>query len=391
MNQAAESLSPRWGAVVTYLFCGYVISLQFGRVAASLPELQSAFGLSLAQMGWMTSLVSLTAAVCGFAVATFGLWVGGRRCAFAGLALCWLGVCLGLFASSVATLFLGRTVEGIGFIFAACGLPSLLARAAGPRAAPFAMGLWATYLPLGMAMMLIATPSLSSLGGWRAAALANIFAVSAALLLFFFVAGLRSNDAATQRRQALAAAGQARRKGGVALGLIFCCYAAQFLAVTSFLPSVLRNPDFILRDWAGHITAAIVACNALGNVAGASALRRGVSMRGLLIGALMGMAVCGALALTTTGMKQPLWAAAMSFIGGVAPAVLFAAVNRLDLDQLAKSAAVGLLLQGVGIGQLFGPPLFGLVASFAGWGSTSALIVVFSLLGSAIALRAPLG
>ena len=171
-----------WARIWVAFLGGCIAAFQIGKTFASLPLIIDELGLSLIQAGLLLSLFSLIAACAG---AGFGLLsdrIGHLPMAVVGLALSALGAFLGARAADFELLLATRLLEGFGFIFAIVALPALISSASSERNRPLAMGLWGTFMPTGIAIMILLTPPLLALAGWRGLWFAN-----AALVWLFAV------------------------------------------------------------------------------------------------------------------------------------------------------------------------------------------------------------
>jgi MFS family permease len=65
-------------------------------------------------------------------------------------------------------LLLSRFLEGAGLIAVAVSAPALLTSAAAPADRRFALGIWSSYLPAGVGLIMLLAPLTLPLGGWRA-------------------------------------------------------------------------------------------------------------------------------------------------------------------------------------------------------------------------------
>lgn len=375
--------------LILFLCGGFGIALQFGRVPASITAMRSDLNLTLTDTGWIISTISVIAALGGLFAGMLAARFGAVNWVTMGLALCIFGCALGWKAADATGLIFGRVVEGAGFIMAATGLPPLIVRAAGPTKSSVALALWGIYLPVGMALMLAVAPLVIAQAGWRGALIANMAVLAALLIVFAIIARpCRTSGAQMQPPFVLAASLKSLQADSnvFRLAAIFLLYAAQFLAVMSFLPLTFREAGETNGDLIGYATAIIVLLNGAGNLMGARGIARGIAPRQLLCVGIVMMGVMGACALTGAlpWIVRLSAAALMSFCGGLVPATLLGGVAHLAIPPSARAAAVGLLLQGAGIGQLAGPPMFAAVASHYGW--TAAAGVALGLSGVALAV-----
>jgi CP family cyanate transporter-like MFS transporter len=65
-------------------------------------------------------------------------------------------------------LLLSRFLEGAGLIAVVVSAPALLTSAAAPADQRFALGIWSSYLPAGVGLIMLLAPLTLPLGGWRA-------------------------------------------------------------------------------------------------------------------------------------------------------------------------------------------------------------------------------
>jgi len=141
---------------------------------------------------------------------------------------------------------------------------------------------------------------------------------------------------------------------------------------------------------AGLLGAAVAAANILGNVAAGWVGVRGWSvMRAVGVGALgMGLG-----SIPVFAPWAPVWLKVMSAMlfcafGGLIPGTLLGAAPRVAHTPAAAAAVVGLMIQGAGIGQLLGPPIFARAVQWAGnWSGAWLFTMTASILLLVIASR----
>ncbi|MGI9332584.1 MAG: MFS transporter [Gammaproteobacteria bacterium] len=366
-----------WWRVAAAVVAGFAVALNIGKVPAALPELRESLGIDLLWSGAIVSAFSVLAALAGAVTGGFVQRFGAKRSALAGLAAGAAGACLGALTSALPLLLMARLIEGMGFIVAAVALPSLIARSASARDRPLALGIWGAFVPGGMGIMLFASPAVLALGGWRASWLAAgaTIAVCAAVLACAFAPGAPERAAASGQPGLRIYAGD---PGALRLAGCFAAYSAQFIALTSFLPTVLVAHHQISLAGAATMTATVVVANVAGNVGAGWLLRAGVSRRSLLSAAAAVMAFT---ALATFAEPTPLalrLAAAIAFaaVGGLIPGTLFAATSAYARSASGVAVLAGMLLQGSGLGQVAGPVvLAGIVQHFGQWHYAALLMI----------------
>ena len=157
----------RWDIVGLALIAGYIVGLQVGKVPPALPLLEDELGLPRVAAGLVASSFYGVGAVFGVLGGLLTDWLGPMRLIVAGSVVMAIAGLVGGVAESGALLLGTRLVEGFGFLALTVAAPKLIHAATLAGARNFAMGIWGTYMPVGMALsMVIATLMLGSVG-WR--------------------------------------------------------------------------------------------------------------------------------------------------------------------------------------------------------------------------------
>lgn len=380
----------RWWLVHAAFVAGCIGAAQIGKVAAALSVLIADLDLALVQAGLVVSLFTVTTALTGMFFGMLGDRFGHLPLALTGMFASAAGAIAGAFAGSVPMLLATRLVEGIGFTLAVVCLPPLISRVSSDRDRPVALGLWAAFMPAGMAMAMLVSPWLLDFGGWRAAWLATGGALVAWAVLLWLAFRGRSLAVPGEVRALRDIAGSMLRPGPMLMFGCFACYSAMYVPLTAFFTTLLVSQKQIALHVAVWMGAAVVATNVVGNLSAGYLVRRGHSPHRLAMLGFVVMGVAGCLvflAATPVAMKL-LAGLAFSAFGGLIPGVLFILSPTLA-DHPAKIAALsGLLLQGAGLGQTLGPMLVSASVDHLGaWGFAGITLAIASVLGMFLAMR----
>jgi MFS family permease len=361
-----------WGLVGLLIAAGIVAAFQVGKVPPSLPSLLGDLGVGLSQAGWLLSLVNLTAALGGMAIALTVDRVGHRRLVVIGTALCSVTSLLGAFAGSIDLLLVWRFLEGLGFIVVTVSLPTLMIQATAPSDRQRALTFLSCYFPAGAgAMMLLAAVILPGTS-WRAVWL--VAAGSAALMVVALLVGAvprkELDPRPLSRRPVLQEMAEAATSGGpLAIALCFGAYNCAFLAIVGFLPTLQVERLGFSTATAAIVTALVTASNIAGNLATGWLLQHGLPRGGVIAGAAIAMAFCAA-GIFVDGVPD-VWrlvlAGVYSAVIGVVPGCLFTGLAVHSPRPELVGASTGLLMQGSNIGGLIGPPVTGALVASGGW------------------------
>lgn len=357
-----------WPIILFAVACGVLGAFHVGKVPLALPAIRAEFGLSLASGGLVASILNMVSALFGF-VAGFGAdRIGHRRAALLGLTLLTVGSLAGGFAASVEWLYVTRFAEGAGFMLVIVASPALIVRAAQPKHVQIALGLWGTYMPAGMAIILLAAPLILVDGNWR-----MLWWVSGVLIGIFaliYRIGTRSAPPPAPPRHLKDSIPVLRSPGAWLLALTFTLYTAQWMGLMTWLPTILLDDMGMAPGATALITAGAVAISVFGNMINGWILQKGVSHWSMLTIGHIGMG-SGAWALFQADIPDVIRLGGVfwfSFLGGWVPSSMFSSVLFHVPSRNLVGTANGMLVQGNNIGSFLGAPILGaMVAAAAGW------------------------
>ena len=380
----------RWDIVAIAFAAGFTVGMQVGKVPPALPMLQAELELSRVIAGLIASSYYGIGAVLGVAGGLLVDRLGIRRMVFVGGAAMALASVAGGFADGGAHLLAARIVEGFGFVTLTVVGPKMLVTAADAGVRRFLLGVWGTYMPVGIALSLvIATASLETIG-WR-----GLWFLNGGIILLFVLVFLRG--AAPGRWRAPTAAGGGfdaagaratlARPGPWLFGLSFAIFAVEWQALMAWLPTFLIETQARSLTGAALFTALFVLVTAAVSIACAMLLQRGIARWPLLAITFAGMGVSAAALFapfTPDGAKLPL-ALCFALASGPLPAVCFegGVAHAPSPGQVAMAG--GFVAQGAALGAVLGPPLLAAVTeALGGWEAAWWTMLVWSSLGLAV-------
>ncbi len=380
-----------WAAVAGLMGAGVVAAAQNGGAAAALPVLQAEFGLSSATAAWYLSTVSALGAAGGVLLGWLGQTLGFGRQVRLGLFAIVVADLGGAAVDSLTGLLAARVAEGLGLVMVILAAPPLLSEVSAPAHRRLVAGTWGAYMPVGSGLAALLVPPAIGLVGWRGASVADACLAAGVLLVV-----LRWVPSAAVRGRASVGGllGALRSRSVLVITAVFGLYSAQYLAVVGLLPAGLVADEGLSVAAAGLLGAVVFLVNAPGNLLGAYLLHRGAPLRWVI------PAGCAGMALTVWGVLDPALplvvrvgsAMAFSLVAGLVPSALFAGLAAVSAGTESAGAAIGLVTQGSGVGQLLGPPLVVAVGTaVAPGGAQSALLVCLAGLAATGAVVLPRG
>jgi MFS transporter, DHA1 family, inner membrane transport protein len=335
---------------------GIVAAMHVGKVPPSIPSVRDTLGAGLGEAGWLLSLVNLTAAVGGMAIALTVDRFGHRRLVVLGTALCCAASLAGAFAGSIDLLLVWRFLEGLGFIVVTVSVPTLVLRVTTPSDRHRAMTIWTSYMPAGAgSMMLVAA------------------GVSLVMLLALVLRAVPRRELDAQpvsRRPILHEMMEVASSGGpLAIALCFGAYSCCWLAIVGFLPTLQVERLGFSTSTAAVVTALVTMVTVAGNLLAGVLLQRGIPRAAVIAGAAISMAFCAA-GIFLDGMPdlaRLILAGVYSAVIGVVPGALFTGLPVHSPRPELVGASTGLLMQGSNLGGLIGPPIAGALVASGGW------------------------
>lgn len=357
-----------WRQLALILGGGIVSAFQVGKVPITLESMQRDLGMDLATGAWLISAFAVVGALLGAPVGRLAQGPGARRLFLGGLGAQAIGSLMGALTDQAGILLLSRVIEGLGFLGLIVAAPTLLARIDEPRLRAHAMSAWATFMPVGMALITLGAPLLPGMG-WRGLWLANAVLLAAYLGL----AGILLRDAPAAQaapdglRRAIAHAAKDARTW--LLSGLFAGYSAAYFVVFGFLPVYVAQKWQTGVETSGVFIAFAVLLGAAGNMLGGAWLARGASPTRVICAGLAVMALAGVAVYADQPSLYAAYAACAIFscVGGMVPAALMTASATHARRQASAGMTMGLVMQGNNAGILIGPAAAGALAAHVGW------------------------
>jgi MFS family permease len=376
-------MTTSWGRIALLYGIGVLAAGQLGVVPPLVPALQRDLDLSLAAAGMVVSIVTLIGALFGLPAGAWSEKVGHARTLRIGILIMASAAALCAAADGATTLLAARGFAGVGYLLVVVAGPSLMASTAEPRHHVFALSLWGTFVPAGIALAGLLAAGFADRVGWRI-----IFAVDAVLLALALIVAIAAvpqarlplHDDHRTSVDTLRAAGP--------LSVAFFCFALVFLALAGLLPTYLVEGRGLQAATAGRIVAIATAFGIAGSLLAGWMMRRGVAPGRL---AAVGLIASTAIAALSFSVAAPLplvvTGFAVSFaLGGLVPAASFASVPLVAANARAIGPINGLLAQAGSLGSLAGPPLLALWVEGTSWSLAPVMLLAVAALGAASAL-----
>ncbi|NKB78069.1 MAG: MFS transporter [Gammaproteobacteria bacterium] len=349
-----------WLLVTIALSAGVAAAVGVGKIAPLMPLIRVELGLSLTEGGWVISSFMTIAVLTALPVSLLALRVGVYRYALIALALLSIGGFATAFANSFTHLLIARMIEGIGYIGVAVAGPGLVVSAVNNDDRPLAMGIWATWIPLGMGSVMLITPLLLNVAQWR-----SVWMILAVFPLLLMV--LVGRSFASLRSQTTISSSSPKpdfrtilKPGPFLAAGCFACFSGMFIVVVSFLTTLWTETMGIDLGLAALLTSIVVLLGAPGSILGGWMLQRKFSLRTIVV---VGFVFPGLTAMMIFLPAFPWWIQGLSAVifmslSTLTPGVLFGLGSHFVRSPTNIPMVIGVILHGVALGHFLGPILF---------------------------------
>jgi MFS family permease len=234
-------LQNRWAILAVLFTVRLTMAFQFQSVPAVAPLLQTQFGVSLAEIGFLIGLFFTPGVVLALPGGAIGQWLGDRRALLAAVALMLIGSCAMALGGSWGWQIAGRILAGAGGVLINVLMTKMVTDWFAGKEIATAMAVWVNSWPAGLALSLLTLPSIGTLYGVNA-----VYAFVTALT----AGGIALTFAYRPPANAAIAAANSARPGIRALmavsvaGVIWGLFNVGFAVIFSFGPTML-----VERGW----------------------------------------------------------------------------------------------------------------------------------------------
>lgn len=375
--------------VVIYLF-SLAAPLNQYKVPPMLQQLKLHLGVTVVEGGWLMSIFSLMGLVLALPSGVITKKFGLRATGLLAIGSIFLGSLIGGFAPNTAMLLGSRLLEGLGLSLTVIMAPAAIAiwfAKDGGRGT--AMGLWASWVPVGAVSMLNLAPVLGTTS-WVPVWWAGTLYAGAMLVLFLFTFRLPAAPAEAAGKPGVTGltdllAGFKNRNAWL-LGACFCISNLIGLSLSSFLPSYLQTQRNMSNAQASFISSIIMICILLagflcGVITDKTKLRRSLIAVSMLV-----LAACLLLPFRIGNDFMIPLMIVIGTVRGIIPTAVFVMTPEVVLDKRDLGVTFAIIALGKSLGNCIGPALLGSFISRFGWITAGDLFIPIALLGMTAAL-----
>lgn len=388
----SKTLGYAWVVLVVVFLASVAAPLNQFKVPPVMPTLMKSFNLDLGTAGLLMSVFALAGFILAIPAGFILQRLGAKVTGLIAIASLVIGASLGAMSTTAGLMLTSRIVEGIGMGLIAVVAPAVIAMwfPAAKRGIP--MGLWATWVPMGMLVIYNLAPVLAARAGWQAvwwfSAAFSLFT----LIIYWVFARMPSaseqsvpetrGTGLTTEIEEQPSLGKAMANRNIwLLSFDFCCFNAASIAIGTFLPTFLVSMRGYSLGLAAFVTSlstmvCLLSCPVGGLLSDRLGTRKWVYTVPFAIAAVMWL-----FPFTITGWLIPAYTIALGLISGPVATATFAAVPETMKRPQLVGIGMAIVMLGQNLGMFVGPAVFGKLAESVGWATAGYMLIPISILG----------
>jgi len=390
-QQAVKKGSDGAGYAWVILWVAFIASvaapLAQMKISPIMPVLMQEFGLNAAGAGMLMSVFAITGFILALPAGLIMQRFGVKFTALVATGCVVLGSVLGATATTSGFMLFTRLIEGVGMGLIGVVAPAVISMWFPPEKRGGPMGIWATWVPVGMVLMFLLAPAINSAFGWRAVWwFSAIFAAVAFVLVWLFLKappmpeeakgpGGPPPGEAPDMKKALA------NKDIWLLGASFGLFNMALIAISTFYPTFLNTVKGLDMGQASLISAvSMVVVIFSAPLAGILSDKIG-SRKKLFTWPFIIVAIMMFFPFSVSVPLAVVWMVLMGIIAGAIPTATFAATPEIMKSPALAGIGMAVIAVGQNLGQVLGGVLFGALVDSSGWVAAGIWMVPVLLLG----------
>jgi MFS family permease len=383
-SQVKSPINPyAWVILVVVYLASVVVPFNQFKVPPIMPVLIETFQIDLTQAGLLMSMVAMIGLVLALPTSVILQRLGPKATLLIALGLIALGAGLGAISTSFVILLASRMVEGLGMGLLAVTAPAVIAMWFPPDRQGTPMGIWATWMPIGMLIIYNLSPVMVSTLGWQSIWWVGAgFAVMMMLVVGWLVTRPPQQAPAAEQSQTKPKMTQILANRNIwLLALEFACLNFAMTSLGTYYPTFLNEARGYPLAQAAFVASVATLVVLFSSPAAGWLSDRTGSRRLVLALPFLGVAVVLIFPFHVTGEQIIALMLIQGLLLGAIPTATFAAAPEVMLKPEWAGLGLAVVLLGQYVGQLLGPIFFSEMVGKLGWATAGYLLIPFCLIG----------
>jgi predicted MFS family arabinose efflux permease len=361
-----------WIILTVAFLASIAAALNMLKVPPLMPILIDVFKINMSSAGLMISVFAITGVLLSLPAGAIIQKLGIKLTGIIAMAVLFVGCVMGALTTSYRVFLVSRAVEGVGFALIAVVAPAALAMWFPREKLAVPMGIWATWLPLGGALVMVVGPQMAHSMGWQSVWwFGGALSLLSLVLLTIFLRtppSLNSAPPAGTAGERNPSIGKALANRNIwLLAMAFAFYGVACGTVFNFYTAFLAAVRGFGLEKAAMTTSLGMIGLMIGSPLGGFVIVRIGRLKLSLSICLLIFGATVFLLFHSTGALIPIWMVLNGLAMGFISTLTFtAAPGIMGNPQLAGLGLAAVML-GQNLAALVGPLYFGAIVDKAGW------------------------
>jgi MFS family permease len=378
-----------WVILVVVFLASVAAPLNQAKIPPLMPVIMETFKLSLGEAGWLMSVFAFTGLFLSLPAGIFLQRFGPKKLGVIALACLTLGATMGALSKNPGLLLFSRVIEGSGMGLIAVVAPAAIAMWFPQEKQGIPMGIWATWMPVGLVIMYALSPAMAVSLGWQSVwwlgagfslAILVIYALFMRLPPVMVTASQQKTETSILSEFASSLKTLNNRSIWL-LGLMFACLPLIYMGLATYYPTFLVEVRGYSLSQAAYISS-IATVMVIFSAPLAGWLSDRIGSRRLVFSIpFLGIAVMLFFPFKIIGWQIYVFMILHGFLGGVIPTATFAAAPEVMKKPELAGLGLAVVIFGQNLGMFVGPILFGKLVENLGWVTAGYCLIPFCILG----------
>lgn len=385
MYNKSQNSPYAWWMLCIILLMSIAAPLNQFKVPPMMQALSHDLDISLAMVGWLMSIFSVVAIFLAIPLGFSLQKIGIKRAGIIALLSLITGSMLGYYANSPTTLLASRLIEGLGMCLIAIVGPAALSFWFTPEKLGSAMGIWGSWVPLGLVIMFNFAPHIgveSWQPVWFFTTLYTLFVLVLFVVCFTIPDKVQDSLSNNEKVGSFSSIVNKIKKQDIwLLACVFLTYNVCQMSMNSFMPSFMQQ-NLHMSSTAAGFTSSLLMFMSIASGALAGIWSDKIQSRKIpTLLAMLGLVVCMFFPFSLPANMMTAFMLIVGFFIGIVPVCVFAAAPEIMGN--AKDAGLGLSIVAVGqnMGMFIGSGFYGTLIENIGWVHTGYAITPVLCLG----------
>ena len=235
-RRAMQKVEPRaWAILVVTYLASFVAPMAQFKIPPLASWLIPAFHMDGTTFGYLMSALAIIGVVLAFPAAFICRRIGLKSVMLLSVAFVGIGSLIGFFAEDLAVIMISRMFEGVGIGLVGVAAPTCITIWFPESRRGLALGIWTTWVPVGLILMFNMAPPIAESFGYKAVFMVVSFISLLTFVLFALVFKVPEGKGGdiTAGGTFKDGLGYLKRKEIWLLGIVFFCFCGTSLGVTN--------------------------------------------------------------------------------------------------------------------------------------------------------------